>query len=165
MRRENLVRGFPVKTFSRSVVESFNNEGEFFWRYVSEFGLLGEVSSEESIGVFNSPLLPRSIGVTEEGVYAKALMSFELNTVIERKGVLGPVLEKPLHLGNDALLGNVFSLGDIDIARSSIMKDEKGGSVVFGRDNGVSLPITDPVTFLDYFGAFFDGSSMGDHRS
>ena len=52
--KENLVRGFPVETFSRGVIESSDDRREVLGGDVGQSSFFGEELPEETIGVFDS---------------------------------------------------------------------------------------------------------------
>ncbi len=83
--------GQEVEAFAWSVVVAVDAGLEVVGGQSGEVSFAGQVAAHASDGVFDAPLLPRFVGVAEEGGEAEALgelvMLGELGAVIEGDGL------------------------------------------------------------------------------
>ncbi|WP_210164297.1 hypothetical protein, partial [Bradyrhizobium sp. WSM2254] len=68
LRGEGLCRGSEVKAFARGVVVGGNGLAEALGWELFEVGLSGDEAAQAADGVLDAALLPRRVGVAEEGL-------------------------------------------------------------------------------------------------
>ncbi|WP_210164302.1 hypothetical protein, partial [Bradyrhizobium sp. WSM2254] len=73
LRGEGLCRGSEVKAFARGVVVGGNGLAEALGWELFEVGLSGDEAAQAADGVLDAALLPRRVGVAEEGLHQEAL--------------------------------------------------------------------------------------------
>src|SRR6266851_2775845 len=137
-------------------------------RQCGEVGLAGQATSQATDGVLDAALLPRGVGVTEEGLnaqgLAQAVVVGELGAVIEGDGLskfLGERGEQGLNVLRHGCGGLVGLTQDPDQARGPLMQREEC-LAVSGKKHQVGFPVAGVGAVVGLGGALRDRHAVGD---
>ena len=128
----------------------------------SEIGFAGQGPSHAADGVFDAALLPRAMGIAEEGLHAELgvelMVEGELGAVIEGDGLAQPIgqrLEPSEELVNGWLGGFARLLGEQEDAGFALM-GHQDGLPIGGEEHQIGLPMTGRTAVLGALGSLGD---------
>jgi len=165
--QEDFGGGSEVKAFSGGVVVEGDKGVELVVGERSEVGLSGEEAAHPSDGVFDAALLPRRVGVAEEGLELDGMQAgvlSELGAVIEGDGLAQRlwqgIEEAEQEVCDEAcgLMGG--ALADEDTGGAFVECED--GLAIGGEEHEVALPMSGHAAVLGLARPFGDGDAVLD---
>jgi len=160
---EDLEGTLKAQALAGSAIQGVDDGTQLVGSDLGQIGALGQVLTQEAIGVLVGSTFPGMVGMREvDGQIESAFQldrTGELAAVVQRQTATflgGQSADRPVELLGDRPGGAGMDLSCHDVAAGAIHAGDEVSLASFA-DDGVAFPIAEPGAFVGLFGAFVDG--------